>query len=70
VAAFGRNGWQPLTGMGGRECSGLSNKTNKGDDIDYLLLQILNFKNHLESFDIEQKQLIENLIVSLELESE
>lgn len=48
----------------------IKNKTYKGDDIDYLLLQILNFKNHLKNFDIEQKQLIENLIAFLDLKNE
>lgn len=48
----------------------IKNKTNKGDEIDYLLLQILNFKNHLESIDNEQKQLIEDLNVFLGMESE
>lgn len=48
----------------------IKNKTGKGDEIDYLLLQILNFKNHLESFDTEQKRLIKDLMASLDMESE
>jgi len=48
----------------------IKNKIDNGNDIDYLLLQISNFKNHLESFDTEQKQLIENLMSSLDLKSE
>lgn len=48
----------------------IKNKIDKGDDTDYLLLQILNFKNHLEGFDNEQKQLIETLAVSLDPENE
>ncbi len=48
----------------------IKNKTNKSDEIDYFLLQISNFKNHLESIETDQKQLIEDLNVSLGLESE
>jgi len=45
----------------------IKNKIDKGDDIDYLLLHIMNLQNQLDSFNIEQKQLIENLEVSPDL---
>jgi len=47
----------------------IKNKTSQGGDIEYLLLQIKNLMKHLENFDAEQKQLIENLRVSLKMES-
>lgn len=47
----------------------IKNKTDKGDDIDYLLLHIKNLMSHLESFEVGQKQLIENLMVSLGIKS-
>jgi len=46
----------------------LKNKIGNVDSIDYLMLQILNLQNHLEDFDTEQKQLIEALMVSLDVE--
>ncbi len=36
-------------------------KNSQSSDIDFLLLQIRNLKNDLESFDLKQKQLIKDL---------
>ena len=41
----------------------IKNKIDKETNFDYLLMHISNFKTNLESFDVEQKQLIENLML-------
>jgi len=48
----------------------IKNEITEGDELEYFLLQVLNFKNHLVSFDTEQKQLIEDLSVFLGVEHE
>ncbi len=46
----------------------IKNKTIQGNDIDYLLLHIRNLAKHLENFDANQKQLIEDLRTYLKLD--
>lgn len=43
----------------------LKTKIDESDNVDFILLQISNLMNNLESFDAEQKQLIEDLTVFL-----
>lgn len=47
----------------------IKNKIDKETNFDYLLLHISNFKSNIESFDIEQNQLIENLMVLLKMKN-
>jgi len=47
----------------------MKNKIGEGSNVDYILLQILNLKDNLESFDTKQKQLIGNLRVFLKVKS-
>jgi hypothetical protein len=44
-------------------------KIGEGDNLDYLILQVSNLTNNLKGFDVKQKQLIENLMVFLEINS-
>jgi hypothetical protein len=47
----------------------IKNKISNHDDVDFLMLQIKNLLTNLEEFDVEQKQLIDNIRISLKMGS-